>query len=289
MSVSINSLVLAAGVADTGTPGFYLAQDGLVDWDALPNSKQDIRERPQADGSFAIAMDWRQSLAFSVMGVFVGSSRAEVQAAKQLLKSACGRGKPATVSVTDADGSMRRTASVRSMAPDPDGGGNAFTFAVDLVAFDPHMYGPDRVMTTGVPASGGGLLFPLGTTPTAYWDFGADGTSGRVSFTNEGTAPAWATLSATGGMDGGFSATDVTTGQTVTFARPIPVGSTVQINQRTGRAWIDSPGNDVSGYITGASAFFAVGPGETHQIQFAALGTVTGTPQFTLTAAPAYL
>jgi hypothetical protein len=133
------------------------------------------------------------------------------------------------------------------------------------------------------------LLFPLGTTPTAYWDFGADGTSGRVSFTNNGTATTWPTLTATGGLSGGFTATDVTTGEVVQFARVIPVGSVVQINQRTGRAWIDSPANDVSGYILPTSQFFEVGPGETHQIQFAGLGVVTGTPQFTLTAAPAYL
>jgi len=284
MTVAIDSLVLPAGPAESGTAGFWLVF--LGDWDAVPESKSDIRERPQADGSFAIAMDWRKSLAFSIKGAFLGDARSDVQTAKQLLKSTIARGKSVTVVVTDDDGPMRRVASVRSVILDPDYGGNQFTFTIDLVAFDPLMYGPDQSYSTGVPVSGGGLLFPLGTTPTAYWDFGADGSSGRVSFTNTGTAPTWGSLTATGGLGSGFTATDVTTGQTVRFERVIPDGSVVQVNQRTGRAWIDSPANDVSGYLTGRD-FFQVGPGETHQIQFAPLGTVTGTPLFTFTAAPA--
>ncbi|ODA90215.1 hypothetical protein ATY41_10665 [Leifsonia xyli subsp. xyli] len=170
---------------------------------------------------------------------------------------------------------MRRVASVRSVILDPDYGGNQFTFTVDLVAFDPLMYGPDQSYSTGVPMSGGGLLFPLGTNRNTglvdatapYWDFGADGSSGRVSFTNTGTAPTWGALTATSGLSSGFTVTDVTTGQTVRFERVLPDGSLVQINQRTGRAWIDSPSNDVSVHLTGRD-FFQVGPGETHQIQF---------------------
>lgn len=293
MSVAIDSaLVLAGGPGEDGTPGFYLVL--LGDWDSVPESKQEIRERPQAEGSYAIETDWRKSLAFSIKGAFLGDSRLDAQMAKRLIKSALARGKSVTVTVTDADGPMKRVASVRSLIIDPDFGGNEVTFTADLVAYDPRMYGTDQTLTTGVPVSGGGLLFPLGTTPTAYWDFGADGTTGRVSFTNDGSAPTWPTLSATGGLGGGFTATDVTTGQVVRFERVIPVGSLVQINQRTGRAWIDSPSNDVSGFLTSRD-FFQIGPGETHQIQFAPIGIVSGpaaTPEgqpFALTAAPAHL
>lgn len=288
MQVAVGSLVFAGGPGDSGTPGFYLAEDGLADWDAVPESKSEIRERPQAEGAFAIENDWRKSLPFSVKGVYLGESRADVQAAKRLVKGSIARGKSVPVVVTDADGPKRRTASVRAVIPYGDSGGNEFGVTIELVAFDPRMYGPDQVLTAGVPSSGGGLLFPLGTTPMAYWDFGADGASGRVQFTNDGTAPTSPILTATGGLSGGFTATDVTTGQIVKFERVIPAGSIVQINQRTGRAWIDSPGNDVSGYLTGRD-FFMIGPGETHQIQFAPIGVVTGTPQFSMVAASADL
>jgi hypothetical protein len=269
-----------------GTPGFYLTD--LGDWDALPESKSDLRERPQADGAYNIGTDYRQSLPFSISGLYVGATRSDVQSAKALAKQAVGQGHPVPVIVDDADGPMRRVASVRRITPDSGYGGNVWGFTIDLVAFDPLMYGDDQYLTTGAPMSGGGLIFPLGTTPTKYWDFGADGLSGRVSFTNTGTAPTWPTLQATGGLSGGFTAADVTTGQIVRFDRVIPVGSTVQVNQRTGRAWIDAPGNDVSGQLTGRD-FFCVGPGETHQIQFAPIGTATGSPSFTAIIAPAYV
>ncbi|AAT88387.1 hypothetical protein ATY41_10670 [Leifsonia xyli subsp. xyli] len=85
MMVAIDSLVLPASPAESGTPGFWLVF--LGDWDAVSESKSEIWERPQADGSFAIAMDWRKSLTFSIKGAFLGAARSDVQAAKQLLKS----------------------------------------------------------------------------------------------------------------------------------------------------------------------------------------------------------
>jgi hypothetical protein len=122
----------------------------------------------------------------------------------------------------------------------------------------------------------------------AYWDWGDDGSTGRVSVTNIGTAPTWPILRAIGGMSGGFIATDVTSGRSVRLDRLIPVGSQVKVNQRTGTASIDGDSNDISGQLTGRE-FFAVGPGETHQIHFAVLGTVSGTPQFAVDLSPAYL
>lgn len=286
MSVSIDTLTLAENAADGGTPGFYLSD--LADWDAVPDSKSDIRERPQSDGAYNIGTDYRQSLPFSISGLFVGNTRAEVQNAKAVVKQTIGQGRPVSVVVDDVDGPMRRTASVRHLTPDPGYGGNTWGFTLDLVAFDPLMYGETQALVTGPPLSGGGLTFPLGTNTTEYWDWGADGVSGRVAFTNTGTAPTWPTLQAFGGLGSGFTATDVTTGQIVKFERVIPSGSMVQINQRTGRAWIDSPSNDVSGQLTGRD-FFSIGPGETHQIQFAPLGALTGAPQFTALISSAFV
>ena len=162
-----------------------------------------------------------------------------------------------------------------------------FKFVFDVVAYDPLRYGDPVMVSTGIPVSGGGLLWPLGTTALEYWDWGDEGVSGRVSVTNVGTADVWPSLTASGGLAGGFVVTNVTTGQTIRFVRPIPDGSSVTINQRTGSASIDGQ-SDVGGFIT-ERGFFAIPAGETHQIQFAGLGAVTGTPQFTVTLSPGYL
>lgn len=290
MTVALNDIVLAmkAGENDpTATPGYYL--ENLGDWDAVPDAKSDVRERAQADGAHAIAFDFHKSLPFSVRGNFLGVSRADVQAAKAKLKGSLARGVMVPVVVNDVDGPKSRLASVRHLSFDNDRyGAKEIGFTIDLLATDPRMYGPTMVLPTSLPTSGGGLLWPLGTTPTKYFDFGPDGSTGSVTFTNLGNAPTYPDLIAYGGMDGGFIATDVTLGQTVKLSRLIPPGSAATVRQRTERAYIDTPTNDVSGQITSLS-FFAIGPGETHTIAFAPLGTLSGTPSFAVSVASAYI
>lgn len=288
--LELGTLKLAGSAAaqSLADPGWFFTD--LGDWGALPDSKSDIRERPQANGADEIATDWRQSLAYSVKGMFLGSSHADVQSAKGVIKRAIGGGKSIPVAVTDVDGRFTRVSSVRSFVPADDRGRALFTFTLDLIAFDPCMYGEPVTVSTGVPVQGGGLVWPLGSTPGVYWDWGADGSSGRVTLPNGGTAESWPTVTASGGLGGGFVATAVngSTVRSVRFERVIPDGSLVSIDFRTGRAWIDAPGNDVSGFLT-VRDFFSVPAGGLTDIQFAPLGVVSGTPQFTATVSPAFL
>lgn len=272
---------------DTARFGFTIAR--LAGWwDGAP-VKTKLSERPQSDGYYQVAHSDRAGRVITVEGSYVGADMQDTYAAIMSLRALQATGTPSVFRVTEPFSTLKVTALLTGAPQLPNRLFSPyFTFKFDVTTFDPNLYEEDQVFTTGVPHSGGGLTFPLGTNPAKYWDFGADGISGRVSFTNYGTAATWATLSAGGGLSGGFVATDVTSGMTVKFERVIPDGSVVQINQRTGRAFIDAPGNDVSGYIT-ERGFFHIGPGETHQIQFSGLGAVTGTPQFSLTAAPAYL
>lgn len=264
------------------------------DWYTVGDSKSDLDERPVADGAFGILRDWRPSLPLEFLGWYRGPDRASVRAARRYLQKVIGNGSEVTMKFVDEDESTSRGVSIRSMVPSNDSG-LYFRVTVDAVALDPDAYSDAQIFTTGVPVSGGGLLFPLGTNRSSgavdasapYWDFGADGTSGRLTITNDGTTETYPVLSASGGLAGGFSATDVTTGETVTLSRQIPVGSTVVIDQRTGTAIIDGQG-DVSGFIT-SYGFFSIGPGETHVIQFSPIGAVTGTPQFQLTEQDAFI
>lgn len=287
--LELGTLTLAGSAAyrSLADPGFFFTD--LGDWQSVPDSKSEVRERPQANGAFGISDDWRESLAYSIKGLYVGSSHLDAQAAKRKLKAAAAKGKRITVAVTDVDGRFTRVSSVRSLIPDDDHGRRSFTFTLDLVAPDPLMYGDPVTVSTGVPVQGGGLVWPLGSG-TAFWDWGADGASGRVSLPNEGTADSWPTVTATGGLGGGFVATAVNgvAVRSIRFERVIPDGSLVSVNFRTGRAWIDAPSNDVSGYLT-VQDFFPVPAGSSVDVQFAPLGAVTGTPVFTATVSPANL
>tara|TARA_R110002051_G_scaffold1853_1_gene10141 strand:- start:7923 stop:8792 length:870 start_codon:yes stop_codon:yes gene_type:complete len=278
------TIALAEGTAVA--PSHHLAASGLTDWYAGAQAKSPINERPQAPGAFNTGTDWSSSLAISIRGFYNGTSNADALLAAENLSALAG-GASVDVAVTDAVRTTSRHVSVRRVSIPDFGVRSAFEFTVDMVAVDPLRYGPEIVASTGVPVSGGGLLWPLGAEPTEFWDWGADGSSGRLSLTNDGTAAVWPSLTVEGGLGGGFVATNVTTGESIRFVRPIPAGSSVTINQRTGMASIDGQ-SDVSGFIT-ERGFFSVPAKETHQIQFAALGAVTGTPQFTATLSPGYL
>lgn len=266
--------------------GFGFSDNG--DWYTTSDSKTDIDERIGADGGFDIDTDWRTSLAVSVSGWYRGPDRKSVRAARNTIKKAVAQGKMIVLRFTDEDEVTERTLSVRSFVPSDPRGGLSFTFELDMVAADPLLYGSAVTYPPlDIPTSGGGLLWPLGTTPTAYWDFGADGTSGRQEVTNDGTAEAFPFIQVTGGLSGGFVIADITSGQQVIFLREIPVGSTVTINQRTGQALLNGQ-NDVSGNIVSWD-FFAIPAESSHVLQFSPIGTVTGTPQATVTLQSAYL
>ena len=54
-----------------------------------------------------------------------------------------------------------------------------------LVAPDPRRYGPLETASDGMPSPGGGLFWNLGTAPSGlFFDWGAAGTLGQVTFTN---------------------------------------------------------------------------------------------------------
>lgn len=274
--------------------GFGFSEN--ADWYTVSDSKVDLDERIVADGAYETVRDWRSQLPLSFSCWYRGKTRSAVRSARNQLNAILGSGSTVVVRFTDEDEVTERVVSIRSAKPDDDRGQLSFRFSVISVAPDPHRYGAEQVFPNiGIPASGGGLLFPLGTNRTTgvvdatapYWDFGADGTSGRVSITNDGTAEAFPSIEVTGGLSGGFVIRDQTSGKEVRFERLIPVGSTVKIDQRTGVAMIDGQG-DVSGYITSWD-FFSIGPGETHIIQFSPLGVVTGTPTATLRFQSAYV
>lgn len=118
------------------------------------------------------------------------------------------------------------------------------------------------------------------------FDFGANGTLGRVTLYNEGTATTWPELRVTGYLEGGFFITCIETGEQVRYERVIPAGSVVVINTRTGMATIDgaSPG---SGFIT-RRGFPSLPPKTVRTLQFNPIGNAGAGAQFTAVYRPAF-
>lgn len=257
------------------SPGYVFTD--LTDWETLSDSKSPVNERDQAHGAFGIGFDYRSSLPISFKGWFRGVDRLTTIAAKRTLKAVGGVGTPVKMSLSDVDGTFSRIVSVRSIPIDDNKASLVFTFSVDVVAEDPLLYSEPVSTILDVPVVMGGLIMPLGSG-SALIDFGTGGASGRKPITNTGTARVFPPFQVSGGLAGGFVLTDVTANKAIEFDRQIPLGSTVYVNQRTGRAYIDAPGNDVSGSLT-LKNWFSVGPSETHDIQFQPIGAVTGTPQ----------
>ena len=279
-------------VGSIGMDGTYGLEEGVYrvgprffsDWYSVPDSKSDIHERTNGHGAHGIAVDWKSSLVLEMDGWFRGAAWLSMMNA---LRATASTGRMVTVSVTDDDGTTSRSVSVRRFVPTPDPGARVCEFSLLMVALDPLRYGPAVSVSTGLPTAGTGITYPI-SYPITY---GVAGDPGRVTVSNAGTAPTYSILEITGGMSGGFELTEISTGRVLRFERPVPYGSTVYLNPRTGRASIDGQ-SDVSGSLTRADWWSVPAatngiPGS-RTIQFNALGVVTGTPSLTARTAPAY-
>ena len=251
-------------------------------WDAAP-MRLNQNERPQADGNFGSAKNWRGARAISQQGAYVGVSMADTYAAMEQISAVQSSGVPSPFRVNEPSGAKQCVVSLANGPMLPDQIYTPyFTYAFDVVAADPLKYGDPLTVSTGLPTSGGGIAYPV-TYPI---DYGTPGNPGRITVSNPGTADTHPLLEVTGGMSGGFELTEVSTGRVLRFERPIPLGSTVYLNPRTGRVSLDGP-SDVSGFLTRAD-WWSVPAGGTREIQFNSIGAVTGSPTLTARTAPGY-
>ena len=256
-------------------------------WDAAP-MRLNQNERPQGDGDFGSAKNWRGARVISQQGSYVGETMADTYAAMEQIAAVQSSGVPSPFRVVEPFGAKQCVVSLANGPSVPDQIYTPyFTYTFDVIAADPLKYGDALTTSTTLPTSGGGIAYPI-TYPI---DYGTPGYPGRITVSNPGTADTYSLLEVTGGLAGGFELTEVTTGQVIRFERPIPVGSTVYLNPRTGRASIDGQ-SDVSGFLT-RSEWWSVpaasgGIPGSREIQFNALGAVTGTPTLTSRTSPAF-
>jgi hypothetical protein len=142
---------------------------------------------------------------------------------------------------------------------------------------DPLRYGPSQAAATGLPTSGGGLLYPL-TYPLTY---GAAGNPGQVTLANAGNADAPIVFTVQGGagsgLDGGFEISAA--GQRLTYPTPVGAGETISIDTAQGTVLSMGTG-DRRGQLTNAD-WIVVPAGSSLTVQFTALGSSDPAAQLT--------
>jgi len=271
-TVTIGTRTLAEFLDEsTDFTGFYFNE--LEDWYSVPQSKAQNTPRPNAHGSFGGGPDYREGAVVTVKGGFVGIDEAAALQEMDDLKLDWAQGTQLQITVDTVLGPTSRTVSIRFLTIPDHHGRSRFEFTVDVFARDPLRYGPAVGEHTVLPVIAGGLVWPI-TWPITWAGGGSDG---RIILNNTGNADTLPRmLEVTGGLSLGFTIDEVGTGRQIRFERLVPLGSTIFLNPRTERAYIDAPGNDVSGFLTRSDWPTVPRRGQT-VLQFNALGEATNT------------
>lgn len=158
------------------------------------------------------------------------------------------------------------------------------TWMFQLIADDPRRYRPAQVVSTGLPSSGGGLVFPLFQT-TGLLEFGAPGASGQVTLLNPGSADAFPSFTITGPVLGGVVITDIASGRQIVYAGDVPDAAVLLIiDTAFGRATLN--GADRTAELT-VKQWFPVPAGGSSTVQFATLGAAGQLGQLSASLEPA--
>lgn len=258
----------------------------LEGWHSGPPADPTVERRPNADGAFGSARDYKTPRIITQSGLLIADTFDEALvnlwppfAALQ------GDGVPLPFTVTDASGAKTCIVTVVGVpAITPLGGGLA-SYVLQMIARDPVKYGPARVLSTGLPSSGGGLEYPLGS-PSGDLFYGALGNLGRVALTNSGTAETWPSFEITGQLTDGFFAQCLETGDVLRYERIVPAGTSVTLDSRTGEVLVDGV-SDGSTYLV-RDDWFSVPAGSSRTVQFNAISGSSETPQMAATISDGY-
>ena len=221
---------------DYDAPGWAYSE--LVDWFGSSADKRDVVERPQQHGAFPDDRSLRASKAISFKVSFRGETGADVEEAFDHLTAVAAE-RPALLTAIYPGGSTWRNVTA-SVSVDDHYGLHIGTATVHCIARDPRRYSTGEWVETSPPSPGQGQTWP--ETSPEVWPGG--GSTGRITLTNEGKAPTLASFVLSGGFESALI-TCAETGARVGFARPVPSGVSVLIEN--GRASID--GQDVSRWL----------------------------------------
>lgn len=154
--------VVLGGFALTGTDdaGVQWMVTDLTGWRGSPATTVQVTQRPADHGGWPTATPKLTPRQMEItVGVFAPGG-AEMTAAYERLVTAVSTG-PVLLEVTE-DGTTRQAVAYRNGDVLPTGDGGAWsTYSVPLIAPDPRRYGPLSQVALYLPASSGGLSWPV--------------------------------------------------------------------------------------------------------------------------------
>lgn len=285
---------LSEGLTFYGTKSLSTAS-GMLQFRTIPgwygggDAKGPVRERAQAPGAWGRTRDYRSSLAIAIEGWYQCSSHGQLIERLAEVEGALALGTMYTMRVDDGVVPTERQVEVRAVRQTENVRTRWVEYSIDLLATDPVRYADEIVDSTGLrtDAAPGGLVYPL-VYPLDYGP--GPGDSGRAVIENPGRKLSYPMLEITGGLPGGFQLTDLSTGKKLRYERTVVLGTTVHLDSRAQRAWLNIPENDVRPFLT-LEQWWAVGPSESRTIQFEQIGgygAPTGTPTLTTRLRPGY-
>lgn len=163
----------------------------------------------------------------------------------------------------------------RTLPVDDDYASGAVPFSMQWRCPDPLRYGAAQTATTGLPTSGGGLVFPL-TFPLT---FGALGATGQIQVGNPGSADSPLLLRVTGGLPQGFEVS--ASWRRLRYVAEVPAGQTVVLNTADGSVLVEGTANRRANLTI--ADWIQVPAGGSLALQFTSLGGAYD-PAATLTA-----
>lgn len=246
----------------------------LKDWGRIPDSKAASDSNPLGDGDFSPGEILRESVAIAFDGFYLGEDHADVLAARSRIAAWGALRTVQEMVVHSDDGSWMRRVSIRSVTFTDTHGLNTLQFSVDVLAHDPIRYGPEFVITTGMPDNSGGYSYPY-EYPYTYV---MSSDSGRLVIPNTGSADGYPLLEVTGGMSLGVELIVNGRGR-LRVERPIGDTQSLVFDAAEQRVFLDGISPIPSRLVT-ARDWFSVPPEGSTTVTVRPLGTVTGDPKF---------
>lgn len=245
--------------------------------------------RENAHGSYA-QRSWRDGRLITITGDIIGREPTAVRDALERLSAILADGGFGQFRFDDTRGDSK-LATVQLQALDGGEwmGGPTASYQLQLWAPDPYRYGAVSTATTGFPSipDGVGLVYPL-YAPDGVLDYGAtaDISSGLVTVTNAGSAPAVPAFEVTGPSPAsGFAIIDTETGDRQRFLSAVPTGAVLRIDAADGSALINDVA-DRSGDLV-VDQWPTLAPGASKTFSFQPLAE-TGSPLLSVSVAATY-
>lgn len=258
-------------LGDGSSLGANITDKGIKGWYGTPDPKWALTERQSGDGAHAVS---QPAILYSARVVtiairFEGETPEDALAARDELAALAHQ----HVELEVDDGhSVTSAVGMLSLDCDMERFERRIPATVEIVCADPRRYGALRTAYLSPSAGGeGGLVFDSDANLQYPIQFAGDvSDSNSATISNEGTSPAYPTMTATGSFPAGIRLTG--SFGALEYAAPIGTGAPVVLDSRTETASV--LGVDATRSLSSRD-FPVVMPGESMTISLLAAGTGT--------------